>query len=108
MNKNGGFRTPERVNEQLNHAGGVFNNSQKKPLRYSKDSFTRELLGKHIRMKTTSNEIFDGTLKEIGMFDVFLEAKSTETYNINGKTMTKDVTKNIIFLKGQIVWIEVI
>ena len=108
MIKNVGFRTPEKVEGRPNHDQEVFKSGGKKPLRYSHDSFTRDLIGKHIKLKTTSNEIFDGNLMEIGMFDILLVVKATETYDVGGKSIIRDSTRKIILLKGQIVWVEVV
>lgn len=108
MIKGGGWKSPERAKDTTNHAGSVFKGSEKKILRYTKDSFTRELIGKRIRIKTTTNEVFEGLLKEIGMFDCLIEVKTTETYDVGGRTMTRDTMKNMILLKGQIVWVQVI
>jgi hypothetical protein len=104
----GGWNSSSEHVSNSKHALGVFKNDAKKPLRYSKDSFTKELVGKRIRIKTTTNEIFEGSLREIGMFDCLVEVKTTENYDVGGRTMTRDTTKNLIFMKGQLVWLQVI
>ncbi len=108
MNKNGGFRTPEKVKGNSSNSTEVFNNSQKKPLRYSRDSFVRELIGQKVRISLTTQEVFEGTLKQVGMYDCLIEVKIAETINVSGKEITREATKKRIFMKSNIVWIEVI
>ena len=107
MNKEGGWKSPEHVKGDLNHATGVFKNSPK-PLRYSKDSFIKELIGKKIRISLVNQEVFEGTLKELGMYDVLVEIRNTEKINVAGKEITREATKQRIFMKAHIVWAEVI
>lgn len=108
IKEKGGFRTPERVNGRLSHASEVFRNSQKKPLRYSQDSFIKELIGEKIRISLTTSEVFEGILRQLGMFDCLVEIKEVEKINVSGKEITRDTTKNRIFMKSNIVWIEVV
>ena len=105
----GGFKTPlEHVNGNSNHGSEVFNNSQKKPLRYSQDSFVKELIGQKVLISLTTQEVFEGILRQLGMYDCLLEIKTTEVINVSGKEITREATKNRIFMKSNIVWIEVI
>lgn len=97
----------EKVNGNYNHASGVFKDSVKKPLRYSQDTFTKELIGKKIKIFLINQEIFEGTLKELGMYDVLLEIKTTEKLTISGNEMTREATKQRIFMKSAIIWVEV-
>jgi small nuclear ribonucleoprotein (snRNP)-like protein len=101
MNKEG----MERVGIS-NKTKEVFNHSEK-PLRYSQDSFVKELIGKKIRICLTNNEIFDGTLKQLGMYDILLSVSISEKIMISGKEMTRDTQKDRIFMKSSIVWVEV-
>lgn len=101
MNKEG----MERVGN-LNKNTEVFNHSEK-PLRYSQDSFVKEIIGKKIRICLINQEIFDGTLKQLGMYDILLSVHISEKIMISGKEMIRDSQKDRIFMKSAIVWIEV-
>ena len=57
MNKEWGVKLPEHAKGDSNNAPGVFNNSQKKPLRYSRDSFVKELIGKNVRISLITQEV---------------------------------------------------
>ncbi len=102
MNKEG----MEEVNGNYNNTAKVFNSSQK-PLRYSRDSFVKELIGKRIRISLITQEIFEGILKQLGMFDIDLEIRTTQNIKIAGKEMTRETTKSRIFMKSSIIWVEV-
>jgi len=99
-----------------NNRGKVFNNSgtkdfrtqDRKPLRYSEDSFVKELIGKTIQIELVNGKILKGKLLNLGMFDVLIELKSEETVNISGKPMVRDVLKNLIILKSAILTVEVL
>lgn len=107
MNKGGGLeKSPPR--DQLNHGAEVFKNSEKKPLRYTQDSFVKELIGKIVRISLTTKEVFEGTLKELGMYDFLLEVKITEKITISGKEVFRESKKDRVFMKSAVVWVEVI
>jgi small nuclear ribonucleoprotein (snRNP)-like protein len=99
----------------FNNNKNVFKNSPKdsgpiqdrKPLRYSKDSFVKELIGKNIQIELVNGKILTGKLVDLGMFDILLELKSTESFNVSGKTMSRDVVRRIIILKSAIISVEV-
>jgi len=82
--------------------------SEKKPLRYSQDSFVRELRGKTLTIELVNGKILRGKLLELGMFDVMIELKSVENFIVSGQTLTKDVVKNLIILKSAILTVEVV
>jgi len=97
-----------------NNRGKIFNSyakdfgtQERKPLRYSEDSFTKQLIGKTITIELVNGKILKGKLLNLGMYDVLIETKSAETVNIAGKQMTKDVIKNLIILKSAICTAEV-
>ena len=94
--------------DQSNHGSEVFINSERKPLRYSHDSFVKELIDNNIRISLTTKDVFEGVLKEIGMYDFLLEIKVSEKLIISGKEVTRDSRKQRIFLKSSVAWIEVI
>jgi len=85
-----------------------FETQERKPLRYSQDSFVRELIGKTLKIELTNSKILMGKLLEVGMFDILIEIQSKETVNIAGKQMTKDVIKSLIILKSAILTVEVV
>ncbi len=87
----------------------VFNNSvDKKPLRYSTDSFVKELIGKKIRIGLINGDTFQGSLKELGMYDVKVALTIEDKTNIGGKEIIRNITKDRIFFKSAIIWVEVV
>ncbi|MGP6294510.1 hypothetical protein [Caldiplasma sukawensis] len=91
---------------QVNKNTELFKHSEK-PLRYSQDSFVKELIGKRIRICLTNNEIFEGNLKQLGMYDILMSVAIQEKIIISGKEMIRDSQKDRIFMKSAIIWIEV-
>jgi len=85
-----------------------FETQERKPLRYSEDSFVKELKGKTIQIELINGKILKGKLLELGMFDVLIEIKSTENFVVSGQTLSKDVTKNLIVMKSSICTVEVL
>ena len=99
----------ETTQLQNNNKSKVVNNSvQQKIQRYSQDSFTKLLIGKKIKLTLDNNNIVEGTLKQVGMFDTLLEVKATQIIVIDGKNLSRDFVKSIIYLKQHIVSVEVI
>lgn len=99
----------ETTQLQNNNKSKVVNNSvQQKIQRYSQDSFTKLLIGKKIKLTLDNNNIVEGTLKQVGMFDTLLEVKATQIIVIDGKNLSRDFVKSIIYLKQHIVSIEVL
>lgn len=99
----------ETTQLQNNNKSKVVNNSvQQKIQRYSQDSFTKLLIGKKIKLTLDNNNIVEGTLKQVGMFDTLLEVKVTQNIVIDGKNLSRDFVKSIIYLKQHIVSIEVL
>lgn len=84
---------------------GILTKVPEKPLRYTKDSFTQELIGKKIKLTLTTNKELVGKLIELGMYDILME--TTETKEV-AKGMFKDVSNKIIVLKGVIAMAEVL
>ena len=98
-------KSPPR--DQPNHYAEVFKNSEKKPLRYSRDSFVKELIGKNIRISLTTREVFEGILKELGIYDFLVEVTVAEKITISGKEVTRDSKKQRVFMKSSVAWVEV-
>jgi small nuclear ribonucleoprotein (snRNP)-like protein len=84
-----------------------FGTQERKPLRYSQDSFVKELINKTLTIELVNGKILTGKLLQLGMFDILIELKSVETVNIAGKPMLRDVIKNLIILKSSILTVEV-
>lgn len=94
---------------QINNKNKVVNNSGKEKIqRYSQDSFTKDLIGKKVKLILDNNTIVEGILKQLGMFDILLEVKTVQNVNIDGRSMSRDITKPIIYLKQHIVCVEVL
>ena len=106
MNKGGMEKSPPR--DYGNHEGEVFKNSDKKPLRYTHDSFVKELIGKNVRISLITQEVFEGVLKELGMYDFLLEVKVSEKITISGKEVFRESRKARIFMKSSVAWVEVL
>jgi small nuclear ribonucleoprotein (snRNP)-like protein len=101
--------TLETTQLQNNNKSKVVNNSvQQRIQRYSQDSFTKLLIGKKIKLTLDNNTIVEGTLKQVGMFDTLVEVKATQIIVIDGKNLSRDFVKSIIYLKQHIVSVEVI
>ena len=99
----------ETTQLQNNNKSKVVNNSvQQRIQRYSQDSFTKLLIGKKIKLTLDNNTIVEGTLKQVGMFDTLVEVKATQIIVIDGKNLSRDFVKSIIYLKQHIVSIEVL
>ena len=56
----------------------VFNSSdnKEKPLRYSKDSFTKELINKLVKITLINCKEIQGCLVELGMYDILLQCSA--------------------------------
>ena len=92
-----------------NNRNKVDNNSGKQKIqRYSQDSFTKELIGKKIKFSLDNNTMAEGTLKQVGMFDILVEVKTTQNIVVDGKSLSREAVKSIIYLKQHIVCVEVI
>lgn len=103
------MNTLETTQLQNNNKSKVVNNSvQQRIQRYSQDSFTKLLIGKKIKLTLDNNTIVEGTLKQVGMFDTLVEVKATQIIVIDGKNLSRDFVKSIIYLKQHIVSVEVI
>ena len=84
------------------------NSGQQKIQRYSQDSFTKELIGKRIKLTLHNGTYAEGILKQVGMFDVLVEVKATQNIVVDGKNLSRDAVKSIIYLKQHIVCVEVL
>lgn len=99
----------ETTQLQNNNQSKVDNNSGKqKILRYSQDSFTKLLIGKKIKLTLDNDTIVEGTLKQVGMFDILVEVKTTQNIMVDGKNLSREAVKSIIYLKQHIICVEVL
>ncbi len=94
-------------NFNFNKTKEVLNTYDKKPLRYSTDSFVKELISKKIRIGLINNQIYEGILKELGMYDVKVAVNTEEKTLIGGKEIVRNTVKDRIFMKSAIIWVEV-
>lgn len=96
-------------NFNSNNKSKLVNNSDKgRVQRYSEDSFTKNLIGKRIKLTLANGTFAEGVLKQVWMFDILLEVKFIQNITINGKTRSRDSVKPIIYLKQHIVSVEVL
>ena len=94
---------------QNNNRSKVDNNSGKQKIqRYSQDSFTKELIGKKIKLTLHNGSYAEGILRQLGMFDILVEVKATQNIVVDGKNLSRETVKSIIFLKQHIVCVEVL
>ena len=79
----------ETTQLQNNILSKVVNNSGgEKILRYSQDSFTKQLTGKKIRLTLDNDTLAEGILKQVGMFDTLLEVKVIQNIVVNDKSLS--------------------
>ncbi len=69
------------------------NSGQQKTQRYSTDSFTKEPIGKRIKLTLHNGTFAEGILKQVGMFDTLVEVKATQNITIDGKNLSRDAVK---------------
>lgn len=103
MNKNEGFRPPERVKGHSTHGQEVFNNSQK-PKRYGDDALNKGLVGKKLKIVLLNGQTLEGVLSNLGMYDLTLTQKVQEKFG----ALIRDIEKPIIVMKAAIATIEVV
>ena len=103
------MNTEKRVKFNSNNKTEVHKHSgEQKIQRYSTDSFTKELIGKRIKISLTNNTMAEGFLKQVGMFDILVEVKATQNIVVDGKNLSREAVKSIIYLKQHIVCVEVL
>lgn len=72
----------------LNH---TFKGSAEKPQRYSKDSFTKELIGKVVKISLVNGSTLQGRLIELGMYDVKLQTSQNQLIVMKSSILTVEV-----------------
>ena len=78
-------------NTQDNNRNQTFKGSEKKPQRYTKDSFTRELIGKVVKLTLTNGSTLQGRLIELGMYDIKLQTSQNQLIVMKSAILTVEV-----------------
>ncbi len=74
-----------------NNRRDVFRNLPKKPERYSRDSFVKEVIGKTVRISLVSGKEVQGRLLELGMFDIKVQTAEGPVIIMKGAIATVQV-----------------
>ena len=106
------FKEEKRNTANFNNGSKVFkiddakkfdNNEPKKPLRYSEDALTKKLENKKIRVTLINNNVIEGILVNLGVYDLTIRHKVKEQFG----TVFRESDKDIIILKATIITVEV-
>lgn len=105
INKSGDRRYPPNFNNKkvVNKDSG-----EQKVLRYTTDSFVKELIGKNIEILLVNSTIIKGRLVELGMYDILIEVTRNKEIIVQNTKMIKPLTTQIIVLKSAIITVEVL
>ena len=103
MTKEWGGKLPEHVKGDSNNAPGVFKSDQK-PRRYGEDALSKALLGKRLIIALINGQTIEGTLTNLGMYDLSLSLKVQEKFG----ALTRDTEKVVIVMKAHVATVEVI
>ena len=74
-----------------NNQNQAFKGSEKKPQRYSKDSFTKELIDKVVKITLTNGSVVQGRLLELGMYDIKLQTSQNQLIVLKSAILTVEV-----------------
>ena len=74
-----------------NNPNLTFKSSEKKPQRYTKDSFTKELIGKVVKISLVNGSVVQGRLLELGMYDVKLQTSQNQLIVLKSAILTVEV-----------------
>jgi hypothetical protein len=99
----GGINPTEHAKGNFNHGSEVFKDAPK-PKRYGEDALNKRLLGRKIRLSLVNSQTIEGTLSNLGMYDLSLSAKVQEKFG----ALIRDSERVIIVMKAAIVTVEVI
>lgn len=69
----------------------TFKGSEKKPQRYSKDSFTKELIGKVVKISLVNGSTLQGRLIELGMYDIKVQTATNQLIILKSGILTVEV-----------------
>ena len=64
---------------------------EKKPQRYSQDSFVKELIGKTVKVTLINAQVISGRLLELGMFDIRLQTPESQIIVMKSGILTVQV-----------------
>jgi hypothetical protein len=102
MNKEWGVKLPEHEKGNSNNAPRVFKGDQK-PKRYNDDALNKSLLGKRVKITLINSQIIEGTLSNLGIYDLSVSRKVQEKFG----ALIRENEKVIIVLKASIATVEV-
>ena len=74
-----------------NNRNQAFKGSAEKPQRYTKDSFTKELIGKVVKISLVNGSTLQGRLIELGMYDIKLQTSQNQLIVLKSSIMTVEV-----------------
>ena len=104
------FKEEKRNNTNFNNGARVFNNDAgkndnvaKKPLRYNEDALTKKLENKKIKVTLINNNVIEGILVNLGVYDLTIKRKIQEQF---GQAF-RESEKDIIIMKATIITVEV-
>lgn len=76
---------------QNNNRNLTFKGSEKKPQRYTKDSFTKELIGKVVKISLINGSTLQGRLIELGMYDIRVQTSQSQLIVMKSAILTVEV-----------------
>ena len=97
-----GIKPPEHAKDNSNNAPRVFKGDQK-PKRYNDDALNKSLLGKKVKITLINSQIIEGTLSNLGIYDLSVSRKVQEKF----EALIRESEKVIIVLKASIATVEV-
>lgn len=97
------LKDEKKYNSESKNGSPVYNNTGK-PRRYSEDALNKTLLGKKLRVSLVNNQTLEGTLSNLGVYDLSLSRKVQERIG----ALIKESDKITIVLKAAISTVEVI
>jgi sRNA-binding regulator protein Hfq len=74
-----------------NDRENVFKGSEEKPQRYTKDSFTKELIGKVVKISLVNGSTLQGRLIELGMYDIKVQTSQNQLIVMKSGILTVEV-----------------
>lgn len=74
-----------------NNRNQAFKGSAEKPQRYTKDSFTKELIDKVVKITLTNGSVVQGRLLELGMYDIKLQTSQNQLIVMKSSILTVEV-----------------
>lgn len=104
------IKEDRKNNVNYNNRVKVYNNSDaknydnvKKPLRYNEDDLNKSLLNKKVKITLINNQVFQGILVNLGVYDLTIRHKVKEQF---GEAF-RETEKDVIVMKAVICTVEV-